>query len=509
MRRRAGAVLERVLAAITVVALAGGCVVGPKYVRPTMPAPAAYKELDGWKVAQPQDDVLRGAWWERFGDPALDALEAQVDVSNQNLAAAEATYRQASALVREARAAYFPTVTIGVGYARTRTSATLGSAGGTGNTGGTGQTGSRGGGSGGASDFFQLPIDIAWAPDFWGKVRRSVEANQAGAQASAGDLQTARLSVQGALAQDYFQLRALDAQRRLLDATVAAFEQSLELTRTRYGGGVASQVDIVQAQAQLESARAQAIDVGVQRAQLEHAIALLIGKPPSAFAVPPTPLAGGPPPIPVGVPSQLLERRPDVAAAERRVASANAEIGVAIAAFYPTITLSASTGFESSGLATWLTWPSRFWSVGPGISQTVFDGGLRRAQTEAARAAYDASVATYRQTVLGAFQGVEDNLAALRILEDEARVQDAAVGAAERSVALTLDQYRAGTVGYLNVITTQTIALANQTTAVQILGRRMTAAVLLVEALGGGWSDHELPSAAEVTKRPPAEAHRP
>jgi len=265
----------------------------------------------------------------------------------------------------------------------------------------------------------------------------------------------------------------------------------------------------VQAEAQLESARAQAIDVGVQRAQLEHAIALLIGKPPSAFALPPTPLAADPPPIPVGVPSQLLERRPDVAAAERRVASANAEIGVAIAAFYPTITLSASTGFESSGLATWLTWPSRFWSVGPGISQTVVDGGLRRAQTEAARAAYDASVATYRQTVLGAFQGVEDNLAALRILEDEARVQDAAVGAAERSVALTLDQYRAGTVGYLNVITTQTIALANQTTAVQILGRRMTAAVLLVEALGGGWSDHELPSAAEVTKRPPAEAHRP
>ncbi len=507
MTERARAVLVRVLAVATVLALAGGCVVGPKYVRPTMPAPAAYKELDGWKVAQPQDDVLRGAWWERFGDPALNALELQVDVSNQNLAAAEATYRQASALVREARSAYFPTVTVGVGYARTRSSATLGSAGG--NTGGAGATGTGGGSSGGKSDFFQLPIDIAWAPDFWGKVRRTVEANQAGAQASAGDLQTARLSVQAELAQDYFQLRALDAQRRLLDATVAAFQQSLELTRTRYTGGVASQVDIAQAQAQLESARAQALDVGVQRAQLEHAIALLVGKPPSAFAVPATPLAGGPPPIPVGVPSQLLERRPDVAAAERRVASANAEIGVAIAAFYPTITLSASTGFESAGLAAWLTWPSRFWSVGPGISQTVFDGGLRRAQTEAARAAYDASVATYRQTVLGAFQGVEDNLAALRILEDEARVQDAAVRAAEQSVALTVEQYRAGTVGYLNVITTQTIALANESTAVQILGRRMTAAVLLVEALGGGWSDRALPSAAEVTKRPPAQAHRP
>jgi NodT family efflux transporter outer membrane factor (OMF) lipoprotein len=487
-----------------VLLLASGCVVGPRYVRPAVVAPESYKELDGWKLARPRDDAGRGDWWERFGDPALSALESRVSVANQNLAAAEATYRQARALVREARSAYFPTVTLGVGYTRSRPSATLGPVSGSG-----AGSGGNGGASTGKSNFFQLPLDIAWAPDFWGKVRRTVESNQAGAQASAGDLETARLSFQAELAQDYFQLRTLDAQTRLLDATVAAYERSLALTRTRYTGGVASQVDVVQAEAQLKSAQAQALDVGVQRAQLEHAIALLIGAPASTFALPATPLAATPPGIPVGVPSELLERRPDVAAAERRVAAANAQIGVAIAAFYPTITLSASTGFESSGLATWLTWPSRFWSVGPGISQTLFDGGLRRAQTDAARAAYDASVATYRQTVLAAFQAVEDNLAALRILEDEARVQGEAVTAAEQSVTLTTTQYRAGTVGYLNVITTQTIALANEITAVQILGRRMTAAVLLIEALGGGWSDADLPSAKDVTQRTAPGGRRP
>jgi len=475
--------LSAVIAGVT------GCVVGPSYVRPSVVTPEAYKEIDGWKVAQPQDDARRGAWWETFNDPPLAALEARVSVSNQTLAAAEATYRQATALVREARAAYFPTVTVGVGYTRQRPSSTVTSASGIG-----GATGIRTSG-GGSSNFFQLPIDVAWAPDFWGKVRRSVESSQAGAQASAADLETARLSLQAELALDYFQLRALDAQRQLLDASVTAFERSLELTRIRYEGGVASQVDVAQAQTQLETTRAQAIDVGVQRAQLEHAIALLVGQPPSSFALPTTPLTTPPPSIPVGVPSELLQRRPDVAAAERRVAAANAQIGVAIAAFYPSITLSASAGFESSGLAQWLTWPSRFWSVGPGISQTVFDGGLRRAQTAEARAAHEASVANYRQTVLGAFQGVEDNLAALRILEDESRVQAQAVAAAQRSLALTTAQYRAGTVSYLNVVTTQTIALTNEVTAVQILGRRLTASVLLVQALGGGWRDSDLPAA--------------
>ena len=489
----------RGLLLLVVMGLVSGCVVGPNYVRPVVVAPEAYKEQDGWKIARPQDDAFRGPWWERFEDPALNALETRVSEANLNLVVAEATYRQARALVREARSAYFPTATLGVGYTRNRQSANLSGSSGTVITG----TGAKG------SNFFQLPLDIAWEPDFWGKVRRSVESSQAGAQASAGDLETARLSFQAELAQDYFQLRTLDAQKALLDATVAAYEQSLALTRTRHTAGVASQVDVAQAEAQLKAAQAQDLDVGVLRAQLEHAIALLVGQPPSAFSLPASPLATAPPGIPVGVPSELLQRRPDVAAAERRVAAANAQIGVAIAAFYPTITLSASTGFESTGIATWLTWPSRFWSVGPGISQTLFDGGLRRAQTDAARAAYDASVATYRQTVLGAFQGVEDNLAALRILEDEARVQDEAVAAARQSVTLTTAQYRAGTVSYLNVITTQTIALADEVTAVQILGRRMTAAVLLVEALGGGWSDTDLPSAHEVTERQPASVRTP
>src|SRR5439155_1468310 len=335
----------------------------------------------------------------------------------------------------------------------------------------------------------------------WGRIRRTVESNQASAQASAGDLKSAGLSFQAELAQDYFQLRTLDAQKQLLDATVAAFEKSLELTKNRYASGVASQADVVQAETQLKTTQAQAIDVGVQRAQLAHAIGLLIGQPASTFSLPAAPLTATPPPIPVGVPSALLERRPDIAAAERRVAAANAQIGVAEAAYYPTLTLSASSGFESSSLSQWLTAPSHFWSVGPSISETVFDGGLRRAQTDYARAGYDASVATYRQTVLATFQAVEDNLAALRILEQEAQVQDEAVQKAQQSVTLTTNQYKAGTVSYLNVIITQTTALSNELTAVQIRGRRMTADVLLIEALGGGWHVAALPSAQEATER--------
>jgi NodT family efflux transporter outer membrane factor (OMF) lipoprotein len=495
---------------LTLAAVAGGltlltgCVVGPDYVRPTVITPAAYKEVDGWRVAQPQDDVLRGAWWEVFGDPQLNALEAQVSLSNQNLAVAEATYRQARALVREARASFFPTLTVGLGYTRSRDSATLGRSLGSGSS-GTGV--SSGGGSSGAgassgprSDF-QLGLDFSWELDLWGRIRRTVESNQASAQASAGDLESARLSYQAELAQDYFQLRTLDAQKQLLDETVAAYERSLELTKNRYASGVASRADVVQAETQLKTAQAQAIDVGVQRAQLEHAIALLIGQPASAFSLPAAPLTATPPPIPVGVPSALLERRPDIAAAERRMAAANAEIGIAEAAYFPTLTLSASSGFESSSLSQWLTAPSRFWAVGPGISETVFDGGLRRAQTDYARAGYEGSVATYRQTVLTAFQAVEDNLAALRILEQEAQVQDEAVQDAQTSVTLTTNQYKAGTVSYLNVITAQTTALTNETTAVQLRGRRMSAAVLLIQALGGGWSAADLPSARAVTER--------
>jgi NodT family efflux transporter outer membrane factor (OMF) lipoprotein len=466
-----------------------------------MLAPDAFKELDGWKVARPQDALAKGPWWEIFDDLQLNALEARVSISNQNLAVVEAQYRQARALVREARAGYFPTVTLGLGFTRSRQSTTFTQSSASGSSTSSSGTSSSGGSLGQPQSDFMLGLDFSWELDVWGRIRRTVESNRASAQASAGDVEAARLSFQAELAQDYFQLRTLDAQKQLLDETVSAFEKFLRLTQDRFASGVASQADVVQAQTQLKTTQAQAIDVGVQRAQLEHAIALLMGQAPATFSLPAVPLAATPPAIPIGVPSELLERRPDIAAAERRVAAANAQIGVAVAAFYPTVTLNASSGLESGSLAKWFTAASHFWSVGPGISQTVFDGGLRRAQTDAARAVYDGTVATYRQTVLSAFQGVEDNLAALRILEEENGVQDEAVKAAQDSVRLTTNQYKAGTVSYLNVITVQTIALTDEVTAIQIRGRRMAAAVLLVQALGGGWNADELPSSEDVTKR--------
>jgi NodT family efflux transporter outer membrane factor (OMF) lipoprotein len=459
------------------------CTVGPDYVRPTVETPIAYKESEGWKVAQPQDDVIRSAWWEIFNEPQLNALEVQIDISNQNVLVAEAQFRQARALVREARASYFPVVTIGAGVTHSRTLSLTNGA------------------SAGTETNYTLPLDVSWEVDVWGRIRRTVESNQANAQASAADLELVRLSFQAELAQAYFQLRTADAQTELLERTVAAYQKSVELTKNRYAAGVASQGEVAQAETQLKTTQAQLIDVGVQRAQTEHAIAVLLGKSPSEFSLVATPLVTPPPPIPVGVPSELLERRPDIAAAERSMAAANAQIGIAEAAFFPSLTLSASGGFESTSVSQWLTWPMRFWSVGAGISETVYDGGLRRAQTDFARAAYEATIATYRQTVLAAFQTVEDNLAALRILEQEAQVQAEAVTAAQRSVAVTTNQYKAGIVTYLDVITTQTIALTNEIAAVQILGRRMTAAVLLVEALGGGWNVNGLPSAQEVTQR--------
>jgi NodT family efflux transporter outer membrane factor (OMF) lipoprotein len=467
--RRGGLTLATVVGVLT---LLTACTVGPDYVRPTILAPAAYKEMNGWKVAQPKDDVIRGAWWEIFADPQLNALDAQVDVSNQNIAAAEAQFRQARALVREARSSYFPTVTVGVGATRSRAAPQT-----------TGVAASRG-----TATDYSLPIDVSWELDVWGRIRRTVESNQASAQASAADLETSRLSIQAELAQDYVQLRALDAQRQLLDETVTAYGKALELTKNRYASGVASKADVVQAETQLKTTQAQAIDIGVQRAQLEHAIAVLIGTPASDFSIAGAPLTTGPPLIPVGVPSELLERRPDSAATERRVAAANAQIGVAEAAFFPTVTLSASGGVESSSLSQWLTWPMRFWSIGMALSETVFDGGFWRAQTDETRATYDANVASYRQTVLTGFQEVEDNLATLRILEAEGHMQDEAVKAAQESVTLTTNQYKAGTVNYLNVVTVQATALTNESTAVNILGRRMTASVLLIKALGGGWS---------------------
>ena len=474
------------------------CTVGPNYVRPTAEVPPSYKEIEGWKVAQPKDDLFRGAWWEIFNDPELNALQKQINISNQNLAVAEAQFRQAQALVQAARASYYPKVTIGTSFTRSLKSSNIGGSTGAGTAGSSSKPPSKTSNvnpTATPTSDYSLPMGVSWELDLWGRIRRTVEASQAGAQASAADLEATRLSVHAELAQNYFQLRTFDTQKQLLDSTVAAYQKFLELTKNRYASGVASKADVLQAETQLKTTQAQAIDIGVQRAQLEHAIALLVGKPASIFSIPVAPLATVLPTIPPSVPSELLERRPDIAAAERRAAAANAQIGVSVAAFYPTVTLGASVGFEASSLSKWLAWPSRFWSVGPAISETVFDGGLRRAQTDQVRAAYDATVASYRQTVLTGFQEVEDNLAALRILEEEAQVQDEAVKAAQQSVTLTINQYKAGTVSYLNVIVAQTIALNNDRTALDILGRRMTASVLLVKALGGGWNASALQQA--------------
>jgi NodT family efflux transporter outer membrane factor (OMF) lipoprotein len=471
------------LAGLLAPALLAACTVGPDYVRPAVETPAAYKEAGTWKPAEPRDDVNRGKWWEVFNDPLLNQLQEQVDVSNQNLAKAEAQYRLALALVQAARAAYYPTVTGGIANTRSRSSAT------------TIATPSVAPVSRGVATSHNLPFQANWEADVWGRIRRTVEGSEAGAQASAGDLAAARLSAQTTLAQSYFQLRALDAEQQLLEDTVVAYGRSLALVQNQYAAGIVAKADVVQAQVQVKTTQAQAIDVGVQRAQLEHAIALLLGKPPAALSIAPAALKTAVPVAPVGLPSELLERRPDIAAAERRMAQANAQIGVAKAAYFPSLTLSASAGYQSAAMVDWLTAPSRYWSFGTAIAETLFDGGLRRAQTDQAIAAYDASVADYRQTVLTGFQQVEDNLAALRILEQEAEVQGEAVALAEQALALALNQYKAGTVNYLSVVVLQAVALSNQRTAVDILSRRVSASVQLITAVGGGWS----PSREEMT----------
>jgi NodT family efflux transporter outer membrane factor (OMF) lipoprotein len=455
--------------------LLAACTVGPDYVRPAVETPAAFKEQGNWKPAEPRELEARGKWWEMYRDPLLSSLQEEVSVSNQNLAKAEAQYRQALALAQAARAGYFPVVNVAVSDTRSRASAT------------TVAQPSATPVSRGVVTNHNLPFQASWVPDIWGNISRAVEAGDASVQASAGDLAAARLSAQAALAQSYFALRALDAQLSLLEETVAAYDKSFKLVQNQYAAGIVAKADVFQATTQINTARAQALDLGVQRAQLEHAIALLVGKPPSALSIPRAPLATALPPIPAAVPSTLLERRPDIAAAERRMAQANAQIGVAKAAFFPALTLSASTGYQSSTMADWLTLPSRFWSLGPAIALNLFDGGLRRAQTAQAIAAYDANVAAYRQTVLAAFQQVEDNLAVLRILEEEAQVQGEAVKSAEQALALALNQYKAGTVSYLNVVVVQAIALSNQRAAVDLQSRRAAASVQLIAALGGGW----------------------
>ncbi|CAM9379493.1 unnamed protein product [Phaeothamnion confervicola] len=463
--------------------LVAGCTVGPDYVKPAAEVPAAYKENFAWQPAQPRDHESRGRWWAAFGDPQLDRLLAEVDVSNQTLAAAEAQFRQSVALADSARAAWYPTATVGLSETRSRPSSTTGPVTGVATT---------------KRTIWSMPVNASWEIDLWGRVRRSVEAGEATAQASAADLETARLSIRAQLAQNYFQLRAVDAQKALLASTVAAYARSLELTTNRYKSGVVARVDVAQAEAQLKSTQAQLIDLGVQRAQLEHAIAVLLGKPPGVFSMPAASLSAVPPPVPAGLPADLLERRPDIAAAERRVAAANAQVGVAKAAWFPTTTLSAAYGFQTAQSSQWFTLPSRFWSIGPALAETIFDGGRRRAASDQARAAFEASVANYRQAVLTGFQEVEDNLAALRILEEEAAVQAEAVKAAQLVLEYSLNQYKAGITTYLQVVTAQATALSNQRTAADLLARRVTASVLLVKALGGGWEAASLPASKDL-----------
>jgi NodT family efflux transporter outer membrane factor (OMF) lipoprotein len=466
--------------AIAAMLILGGCMVGPNYSKPAVPVspaykeapPAAFKEGDGWKTATPSDQVLRGDWWAMFGDPQLNALETQVDTANQTLKAAEANYRAARAAVMFSRAQLKPI--IGTEPAIAALHETVGTV--------NGQNVQTGPGS------VVLPIDLGWELDLWGRLRRGVTSAREQAQASAADLENARLSLHAELAIDYFELRSADAQTKLLDETIKAYTQALQLTEDRFEGGAAPQSDVTQARTQLDTARVQQTDIGVMRAQYEHAIAILTGEPPADLTLPPAPITAAIPDIPGAVPSQLLERRPDIAAEERRMAAANEQIGIAKAAFYPTVSLSALAGLQSG----FLGWPSALWAVGPTLSQTLFDGGRRRATSNIALENYDAAVANYRQTALTAFQQVEDNLAALRVLETESQQQKEATASAEQSLDLFQTRYEGGVDTYLQVVTWQTSALLNERAEIDLMRRRLDASVLLIKALGGGWDSARL-----------------
>jgi NodT family efflux transporter outer membrane factor (OMF) lipoprotein len=472
-----------IVASVAGTLLFTGCAVGPKYRTPSLPTPPAYKEIGNWKTAQPNDNNLGGNWWEIFQDSELNALEQQINVSNQNLKAAVAQYQQSRAALRYVRADYYPTVTASPSATRERFS--------------NNRPPASSGFDGLTFNDFVLPLNLSYQVNAWGRVSRNVESFREQAQASAGDLAVVSLSMHAALAVDYFAARTLDAEEKLLQDTVTQYQQAFQLNQDRYEGGLASEVEVEQARTILETTRAQMIDVGVARAQFEHATAVLLGKAPADFTLPPLPLTAPPPPIPVGIPSELLERRPDIAAAERRVASANAQVGLAKAAYYPLVNILGTGGFESGTITTLLQGPSALWSVGASAAVTVFDVGRRRAFNDQAKAAYDSSVAFYRETVLSSFQQVEDNLAALRVLEQEAGVQETAVQAAQRSLDLSNTRYEGGVTSYLEVITAQNAALSDEVTAVNILGRRMASAVLLMEALGGGWNRSGLPSRPE------------
>jgi NodT family efflux transporter outer membrane factor (OMF) lipoprotein len=487
--------------AIGALALAG-CAVGPAYHAPPAPVPTTYKESAGdsseagdWKAAAPQDAMVRGKWWEMFNDSELNALEAQIDPGNQSIAQAYQNYMAARALVQQARAARYPTAMVSPAVTRSQSSATLGagvaSVGLAGST--TAQTGSA---RPQASNFFSLPGDISWEPDLWGRVRNTIDQNRYAAQVSAADLENVRLSQHSTLAQLFFELRGQDALQQLLDETVVADRKTVDYARAQYETGVGARIALVEAQTALQTAEATAAGVGLARAQFEHAIAVLVGKPPAELALARKPLDAVPPAVPAGVPSQLLERRPDIAAAERLMAEANAQIGIAYAAYYPNVTLSATAGLESTSFLKWLTWPSHFWAIGASAAQTIFDAGLRRATVQQFTAVYNANVASYRQTVLTAFQQVEDFLAADRILAGQTAKQTQAVASAREFFRLEYDRYQLGIDPYINVLTAQTTLLAAEQSLVNLQTQRMTAIVQLIAALGGGWDRSQLPEAA-------------
>jgi NodT family efflux transporter outer membrane factor (OMF) lipoprotein len=489
----------RLVMALPVLILLGivsGCVVGPKYHPPSTPAPAAdykesptqFKENEGWTVAQPADAKLRGKWWEIFNDPELNALEEQLDINNQNIKEYFENFMAARAIVREARSQYFPTLSAAPSITHSRSSANLGA--------------SAPAGTNLQSSLYSLPLEASWAPDLWGKVRNTVRAAQYAAQVSAADLENERLTEQASLAEYFFEIRGQDELQKIFDDTVAADQKTLDLTRGLYETGVDDQISVVEAETALQSAQAGATNVGIARAQFEHAIALLIGKVATNFSIPVKPMTVAPPPIPVGVPSELLERRPDVAAAERTMAEANATIGIAYAAYYPNLTLSAEGGFESSAFTQWLSWPSRFWSVGASASETIFDAGLRRATVQQYVATYNADLASYRQTVLGAFQQVEDGLAEVRLLSKEIQQEQQAVNSAQTYLKLELARYETGIDPYVDVLVAQTTVLADEQTLNGLQVQQMTYAVALVQALGGGWDRSQLPTPRQVTQRP-------
>jgi len=487
-------ILTQIVAFLLALLLAG-CMVGPRYARPNVPttlsykeeAPGSFKGSDLWQPARPGDQIGRGSWWEIFGDPELNKLEEQIAGSNQTLKVAEARFREARAAIRFNRAAQFPTISTAPSASYVKVSDYSPNSPSKIPEHSTGD--------------FVLPFDLSYELDLWGRVRRGVAASREEAQATAADYGTAKLSLEAELAVDYFELRSADAQKQLLDNTVKAFADNLQLTLGRFKGGVAPRSDVAQAQTQLDTTNVQDTDVTVQRAQFEHAIAILIGKPPANFSLAAAPVNNQPPSIPIGLPSDLLQRRPDIAAAERRVAEANQQIGIARAAYFPTVTLGGTAGFAGTQGSNWFTWPSGFWAVGPALAETLFDAGRRRATSESARANYDATVATYRQTSLTAFQEVEDNVAALHILENEAQQQRHAVASSQDSLQLFTNRYKGGVDTYLQVITAQTIELANERNDIDILRRRLDASVLLIKALGGGWNVSNLPTFGASTVR--------